>query len=417
MNKEGRGQRRNERNHLEGAKGVNSALPSTISITCALSLLSLFLNCNNVSSNGEGTQPVVKELLLSSSLVWVNSGVTVEAGKRIKISAGREALGLPEVFNTDPVPLFGHGGLIGKIGNGGFPFAIGTYKEIQGNSHNHGEVLYIGRNDSTDVSSYDIQYTPVDFSVRIEIIDTDAPGLISPRDNAWSQNTLPTFDWDDVDDAILYTVELSNFPDFRLIEQSLTTTTSYAQTATQVTLPVPGQEQQQPPTFQPLPEGLYYWRVRAQFNAGRSLSPDFDWTDWSVIYVYGVELGTPPSAPVLLRPSGTVEVSEGSSLFVEFIESPDPSGVVWRYWLKSTECGGTPQIDTTQDKPAVGWRIFSGNYELYDPNRPPQLYSAFDTGPLQKGNWLLRIEVRDGSDPDGANSSSTDLNINVGCEG
>ncbi len=420
MNRENtgeRGQRREKRYFCYRARAWNGILSSAIFLTPLISLLFLFLNCNNVSSSSEGSQPVVKELILPSSLLWVNSGVTVETGKRIRVSAGTEALGLPEVFNTDPVPLFGHGGLIGKIGKEGFPFAIGTYKEIQGNSHNHGEVLYLGRNDSTDVASFSIQYTPLDFSVRIEIIDTDAPGLISPRDNAWSQNTLPTFDWDDVDDGIVYTVELSNFPDFRLIEQSLTTTTSYAQTATQVPLPVPGQEQQQqPPTFQPLPEGLHYWRVRAQFNAGRSLSPDFDWTDWSVIYVYGVELGTPPSAPVILRPRGEVKVSEGSSVFVEFIESPDPSGVVWRYWLKSAECGETPQIDTTQDKPRAGWRVFSGTYEVYDPNTPPQLYSAFETGPLQKGNWLLRIEVRDGSDPDGADSSSTDLNINAGCE-
>lgn len=375
------------------------------------------LSCNNVKNQDDTNQPVVNEILVPSSLAWVHSGIKVEIGKRIRVFAGKEALGLPEVFNTDPVPLFGHGGLIGRIGTDGYPFAIGEYREIQGNSHNHGEILYLGRNDTTDVSSYGIQYTPVDFYVKVEIVDTDAPGLISPRDNAWSSNTLPTFDWDDVDDAIVYTVELSNFPDFRLIEQSLTTTTSYAQTATQVTVPIPGQEQtQQPPTFQPLPEGLHYWRVRAQFNAGRSLSPDFDWTDWSVVYTYGVESGTAPSAPVVIRPMGQAKISSDTSLFVEFIESPDPSGVVWRYWLKQAGCNETPQIDTAQDKPVVGWRVFSGTYEVYDPNTPPQLYSAFDTGPLAKGNWLLRIEVRDGSDPDGTNSSSTDLNINAGCE-
>jgi len=129
-----------------------------------------------------------------------------------------------------------------------------------------------------------------------------------------------------------------------------------------------------------------------------------------------VESGTEPSAPVVLRPQGAINISTGSSLFVEFIESPDPSGVVWRYWLKQADCGGTPQIDTTQDKPRAGWSVFSGTYEVYDPNTPPQLYSAFDTGSLSKGNWLLRIEVRDGSDSDGTNSSFTDLDINAGCE-
>lgn len=379
-------------------------------------ILSFFFNCNNVKDKGEPTQPVVKELLFPAGLNWVNTGIVVEEGKRVKIEADNSALGIPDVFTTDPVPTFGHGGLIGRIGENGYPFAIGAYKEIQSNSHNHGETLYFGRNDTTDVASFGIQYTPVDFSIRVELIDTNAPGLISPRDNAWSPNTLPTFDWDDVDDAVVYTIELSNFPDFRLIEQSVTTTTSYAQTATQVTLPIPGQQQQQePPTFQPLPEGLHYWRVRAEFNAGRSLSPDFDWTQWSVIYVYGVESGTAPSAPVVLRPQGNIKISADSSLFVEFIEAPDPSGVVWRYWLKQAECGQTPQIDTEQDKPAVQWRVFSGTYEVYDPNTPPQLYSAFDTGTLAKGNWLLRVEVRDGNDPDGTNSSFTDLNINAGC--
>lgn len=381
-------------------------------------VFALTLACNNADTPPSTTEPIVKELLFPASLSWLNSGVVVEEKKRIKISAGIEASGIPEVFNTDPVPLFGHGGLVGKIGKDGYPFPIGVEKEIQGNSHNHGEVLYLGRNDTTDVAPFGVQYTPLDFAVHFEIVDTDAPGLISPRESSWSSNALPTFDWDDVDGAIQYTIELSTFPDFRQIEQSVTTAVSYAQTA----IPTPSIFPQQvpptepPPTLTPLPEGLHYWRVRAEFNAGRSLSPDFDWTGWSTISVYGVELGTSPQSPVILRPRGPAIISPGNSLFVEFIESPDPSGVVWRSWLKQADCGETPQIDSTQDKPVVNWRVFSGTYEVYDPNTPPQLYASFDTGTLAKGNWLLRIEVRDGSDPDGTNSSFTDLNINAGCE-
>lgn len=387
------------------------------SLTGILLIILSFYSCNNVKNTDNKISVQTKEIVLPASLVWMNSEIRVEMGKRIIITSDERALGIPEVFNEDAVKIFGHGGLIGRIGENGYPFAIGKGRELIGNSHNHGEFLYLGRNEGADAVSYGIQYSPEELSVKIEIREDNAPGPISPRDGAWSSDTLPTFDWDDVDDAMVYTVELSNFPDFRLIEQSVTTPVSYAQTTSEVTVPIPGQQQpQQPPTFQPLSEGLHYWRVRAEFNAGRSLSPDLDWTKWSPVQVYGVELGTAPSSPVVLSPQGEIKISPDSSLAVEFIQSPDPSGVVWRYWLKQAECGQTPQIDPTQDKPAVNWRVFSGTYEVYDPNTPPQLYSSLNTGALAKGNWLLRIEVRDGSDPNGANSSFTELNINAGCE-
>jgi len=387
-------------------------------ITILLLVLLVTWKCNNVKDDTSASGTITREILFPAGLVWMDTGIKVEIGKKIRITGGESAMGIPEVFNSDPVPVFSHGGLIGRIGKNGYPFVIGKYKEILGNSHNHGEILYVGRNDNTDITFTGINYLPVDLTIRIDIEDNNAPGLISPRDGAWSSNTLPTFDWDDVDDAVSYTIELSTFPDFRLIEQSVTTAFSYAQTAMPNTGIFPQQvpPTQPPPTFTPLPEGIHYWRVRAEFNAGRALSPDFDWTDWSVVYSYGVELGTSPSAPVIINPSSTPVVAPGSSVLVEFIESPDPSGVVWRYWLKRADCGQTPQIDSQQDKPLSYWRMFYGTYEVYDPNTPPQLYASLETGTLEKGNWLLRIEVRDGSDPEGTNSSSTDLNINAGCE-
>ncbi|HEY4715764.1 MAG TPA: hypothetical protein VII00_01525 [bacterium] len=371
-----------------------------------------FISCNNVDNTADSNNVLKKELVLPADLKWINSGLIMEPGKRIKIELGPEAIGIPEVFISDPVPTFGHGGLIGKIGENGFPFQVGTSKYLDGNSHNYGEPLYLGRNDATDVGTLGVSYLPQDFAINIEVAETDAPGLVSPRDAAWSPNTLPIFNWDDVYNTYQYTVELSIFPDFRQLEQGVTTKVSYVHTTSSPqpdTTPAEGTAE-----LIELSEGLHYWRIRSEFNEGRSLSPDPVWSDWSLVYVYGVELGSPLEPPVITSPAAPAKTSPGSQVTINFIAAPDPSGIVWRHWIKYANCTSIPQIDSLVDKPSK-WRVFSGIYNLYDPNEPPQNYSYVTTPVLQKGQWLVRIEIRDGSDPEEKNTNFTDLFIDSGC--
>jgi hypothetical protein len=75
------------------------------------------------------------------------------------------------------------------------------------------------------------------------------PRLISPANNAYNVSITPLFDWNEVNDAISYTLQLSTDPEFAslIFEQVVSDGTTY-----------------QVPAGSPLEEiTLYYWRVNS----------------------------------------------------------------------------------------------------------------------------------------------------------
>lgn len=82
-----------------------------------------------------------------------------------------------------------------------------------------------------------------------------APVLVSPVNGAWIPNGAPSFDWNDVADAVSYYVQMDNNPDFSSPEASVggLTSSAYAQATS-------------------LPMGTWYWRVYA-VDAGSNLGP------------------------------------------------------------------------------------------------------------------------------------------------
>lgn len=378
-----------------------------------------FPACGGDSNNSgtdvdAGTPGQAYSLTLSRDAAWLNTGLKFVQGNVFHITAGEKATGEILTLENDPIPMFGHEGLIGRVGQKGRPFPIGMDYQVAGNSLNTGEYLYLGWNDR-DFTGTERE----DLEVTVEVKSTNGAPLLAPADGIWAANAQPNFNWDEINDAAQYKLEVSQFPDFRMLEISNTSTvTTFNLVSVGVSTPTIGgtNSQQNQVT---LPEGVHYWRVRAQLNTGRTLAPSYGWTDWSLTYHYGVELGlTAPTAPTILKPEAGDVLLEGEAVIFEFTSPPDPSGLVWRYRNTKSACGETPSINS--DDPASGeptpWQAYQGALDVPDPTKAPQYYAYFTTPVLTRGEWLFRVETRDGADPDASRVASTDLSASVGCE-
>ncbi|MCX5859640.1 MAG: hypothetical protein NT056_07055, partial [Proteobacteria bacterium] len=127
---------------------------------------------------------------------------------------------------------------------------------------------------------------------------------------------------------------------------------------------------------------------------------------------------TAPTAPTILKPEAGDVLLEGETAIFEFTSPPDPSGLVWRYRNTKSACGETPSINS--DDPASGeptpWQAYQGTLDVPDPTKSPQYYAYFATPVLTRGEWLFRVETRDGADAAASRVASTDLSASVGCE-
>jgi hypothetical protein len=374
-------------------------------------IILLFLvltGCGKDGDENKNVGPVEYNFILTENTSWLNTGIKLQRGKVVTISTNEErAIGSPVVDPDDPIPFFGHRGLIGKIGEKGLPFIIGMRYTFLTNTLMEGENLFIGWNDK-DFEEREEGF-PSEISVTVKIEDTDAPPLISPIDGIWVNTATPVFEWEDLDNAVQYVLEVSLFPDFRIIETSVSVTTSYVNlTVPSVQAPTPSPQ----PQVQ-LQEGTHYWRVRAQVNVGRSLSPILQWTKWSPPYRLGVELGASPSAPTFLSPVTPTGISEGEKVFFEFKTNMDPSYTFWRWRAVTTACGETPQIDP--DDPTSGnptpWMVLQTVLSSNNPTEPPYYYGYFTSPELTRGEWLIRVELKDMN----GSTSYSDMNLSIGC--
>ena len=275
----------------------------------------------------------------------------------------------------------------------------------------------MGWNDRDFIFPEDSEGEWEDLEVSLEVDTSTAAPLLSPIDGMWSDDQNPLFNWDEIDDVYQYKIEVSRYPDFRILEVS--NTTSFTSVSfVEIAYPgIPGTDQEQQEEVQ-LDEGVYYWRVRAQLNTGRTLAPNFGWTDWSLIFRYGVELRSAPADPVIVRPGSGMDLDEGDVVNFEFTVDPDPSGVLWRYRQMKGACGSEPEIDP--DDPASGeptdWKVFPSVIEDPNPTKEPQQYAYFVSPDLARGEWLIRVEVRDGDDFEAERVSGTDFRASIGCE-
>ena len=405
-------------------------------------VLTMFYSCGRETvpqSTPADTKKSGKEytFTVGSEQTWYNTGIKLNVGSLISISAEDEksAMGDPIARRFDPVKIFGHGGLIGKIGEKGLPFKIGTKKDLQGNSINKDDYLYLGRNITVMMPSGTTEaimdaYQPVTdvtevendsqilsymqpIKVKVKVSSTNSPAPLSPVNDFWLEDDTPTFDWDDMDNAVQYIFEVSEFPDFRSLYMSVNVMNSALNTATlnnTSLYPNPGQQQQQV-----FVEGVYYWRVRAQLNIGRTLSPEFKWSDRSIVSTFGIEQKTAITPPDIINPLDNQEFLEGEKVLLEFTAPRDGSGLLWKLKIYHSECGKV--IDTKELAPetVTFWRVFQEYLSSETINIPPQNYAYYITKGLARGEWLIKVILRDGDDDKGERMVSSEVPFTVGC--
>ena len=113
---------------------------------------------------------------------------------------------------------------------------------------------------------------------RIDTVAPSVPTLIYPVNGKVTKDNTPWLDWSDVTDVtgVRYQLQVDDNADF---SSPVVNKTSVSLSST--TLPV-------------LPDGVYYWRVRAVDNAGNA-------GDWSGAWSITVDTAAPPM-PTLTIP-------------------------------------------------------------------------------------------------------------------
>jgi hypothetical protein len=364
---------------------------------------------------------------------WIATGLTLEPGRVLELvpstQSGGFAGGSPLPDDRAPLPTYGSDGLIARVGDSGYPIAVAVERTLQGSSVVAGEELYLGRNaappqpvvgttaptDGTTPTGEQvvIPYDPEPYQVRIRVWSTDAPALLTPIDDFYDDNPNPVFDWDELDNASQYNLEISDFRDFRRILFSLNVNTTSVNTSA---IGIDPTNPTQVGTGPNLQEGVYYWRVRAQVNRGRLLSPILEWTERSAVFRLGVETLQTAAAATLLTPTGPVQTSAGAILPFEILAPEDASGLLYRYQFWQVPCGEIPTADATvAPRLQSPWLVFQQTYQTNRIDQPRRLYGAFPSPQLEEGVWLLQVQTRDGSDPDEQRLGVLEYEFTAGC--
>ena len=369
---------------------------------------------------------------IPTDIEWVATGIYMTPGIRVEISVPKTQFPMGDLKVNDlaTIPTLGLHGVIGKIGVQGLPFTVGEYYEVQGSSLTQGEELYVGRNlapvdpfadqltasadeDTSATEIVEPGYEPAEYSVSLRTYPSNSPALLTPVDGFYDSTPNPVFDWDDQNNAAQYSLDISRFRDFRSILFNVNIASTSLNTSLLGIDPTDPLGDTQSPN---LNEGVYYWRVRGQINTGRTLSPNLEWTDRSVAFRLGVELEQSVPAPTILTPSGAVALDDGQFLTMEFLAQQDASGLVWRYSMHTAACGTTINPDSESPVRQSVWFAFQSEYRGNDIGEVPPLYGFFRTASLTQGEWLARVEVRDGKDREGLRTGVSDYRFSVGCE-
>ncbi|MEM2300490.1 MAG: Ig-like domain-containing protein, partial [Candidatus Hadarchaeales archaeon] len=137
------------------------------------------------------------------------------------------------------------------------------------------------------------------WSFRIDTIPPAAPTLVSPSDGENTNDNTPTLVWNNIFEnslPVVYTIEVDNEDTFTAPLVFTTTLTVWSTTGTSsVITPV-------------LPDGVYYWRVRARDNAGNE-------GPWSSVWRFRVDTIAPP-APTLISPENGLKTKNTTITFV-----------------------------------------------------------------------------------------------------
>jgi hypothetical protein len=375
----------------------------------------------------EDNPNIVKVITITPEKIWTNTRITLKKGYDIIIEIDDErALGEEEVDFSNPVPFAGKKAIIYKIGEEGIPQPVGKKAYITAGAEDENKNLFLGWNTREPLikqvknekgEEIKEKPQPITATVKIFIPETDKVvrrvALYAPRNNFWTNETNPRFYWDPQDNAIRYIFQISDYPDFRRIVETVEISASGGQVNPISTIGGGvGQVQ-----FN-LQEGIYWWRVIAQINLGRSLNPVPVWTCWAHPFRLGVELGTPPQPAEIISPKKEDVFKVGDTINFEFTVQDDPSFVFWRIRHVVSECDQQPSINPTDPNSGnpTPWHVFQRRLGEGNLKELPKLIASYKYENLERGNHLFRIEVKDSSDTRGVSIRTTDYRISVECE-
>lgn len=131
------------------------------------------------------------------------------------------------------------------------------------------------------------------------------PELISPQNSVTINNDKPGFKWNDVNGATEYEIQIDNSNEFTSseIQKAVITDSNYTSTAS-------------------LPNGNYYWRVRANDEQG-------SWGNWSIIFSFVSEKKEDPPESFLVT-TGYMTGLANTSIKIDLVEE----GGYWKHHLE-----------------------------------------------------------------------------------
>ncbi|MFC2058568.1 hypothetical protein ACFLTS_02855 [Chloroflexota bacterium] len=206
------------------------------------------------------------------------------------------------------------------------------------------------------------------WSFTIDTTGPSAPNLTSPADAVVIADRQPMLHWEHVTDPSgleTYVVEVDNDPNF---DPAMMTAWGFTYNSMNMTLV--------------LPDGTYWWRVRADDNAGNEGA-------WSEVWTFTVD-GTPPEAPDLVSPVHEAIISDSTPSF-DWTDVTDPAGGV-TYGIQVAD-----NIDFTA--PAI---------DLSDLG-----VSAYTSTALPDGTYYWRVNATDGLGNEGAWSGAWSFTIDT----
>ena len=178
--------------------------------------------------------------------------------------------------------------------------------------------------DWSETRKFTVNYPPV------------SPKLISPVGGDLIEKTQrPGLDWEDVEYATDYTVEVDNNRDFSSPEY--TTTTSETNSTVSTTLE----------------QGEYYWRVQAinQYNTP---------SDWSDTETFTISV--PPGVPELIAPKAGEQLEDTLTPVLDWQSAVNAA--TYQVWVDNNQNFSSPEFDTTTSRTdsKVGTNLTLGEY-------------------------------------------------------
>ncbi len=164
--------------------------------------------------------------------------------------------------------------------------------------------------------SLDAKHTPIleDVTVNYDLNEASAPILVSPSNDLWTTNNIPTFTWNfsdpNFDFQLQYNLEIDEDPMFGgVVNMSVYVFTSLEEWISVFIIP----------------DGTWYWRVRTMDHYEL-------WSDWSENRSVNIDT-TPPASPtpVIAQPDTWTNVN---SFTVNWTDPSDFSGVKPGAWYK-----------------------------------------------------------------------------------